>query len=105
MTALVVDPAAPAAGWNRLEPRGDDLLFLGIAGFAAAVAIRLGRRMPLLAVLAGIVVVGCAGRLIIEASWLTRGPLDAAAPLSFLLLLTVMAIFSWLGLLRSSPRP
>ena len=37
--ALVADPADPTsvARWNSLEPRGDDVLFLGVLLFAVAV--------------------------------------------------------------------
>ena len=43
--AIVADPARPhtAARWNILEPRGDDILFVGIVVFASTIAVRLGR--------------------------------------------------------------
>jgi hypothetical protein len=59
--AIVADPAhtETADGWNMLEPRGDDILFLGIVVFASAVAVRLGRYSPALGVLALVVAVAC----------------------------------------------
>jgi hypothetical protein len=52
--AVVADPAHPqtAARWNMLEPRGDDILFVGIVVFASTVAVRLGRNNPALGLLA-----------------------------------------------------
>jgi hypothetical protein len=46
--AIVADPAHPqtAARWNMLEPRGDDILFVGIVVFASTIAVRLGRNNP-----------------------------------------------------------
>ena len=93
MIALLADPGDPAqAGrWNQLEPRGDDLLFLGVALFAAAVVLRLGRSLPALGVMALLAAVGFLTRLVLEAAGISRGPLDAVAPLSFLALIIVMA--------------
>ncbi|HET6757875.1 MAG TPA: hypothetical protein VFH20_01220, partial [Propionibacteriaceae bacterium] len=61
--AMVADPTDPvsAGKWNLLEPRGDDILFAGIVLFAGAVAVRLGRRLPVLGVLALLVAVSCLG--------------------------------------------
>ena len=97
--ALVADPADPAAAaeWNSWEPRGDDLLFAGIAVFAATVTVRLARRRTLLAMLAGLTAVAALVRLMLEMMAVQRGPLDAAAPLLFLALVSVMAVLSWLG--------
>jgi len=55
--AIVADPAhtKTAAELNMLEPRGDDILFVGIVVFASTVAFRLGRNNPALGVLAFIV--------------------------------------------------
>jgi uncharacterized membrane protein len=101
--AIVADPSDPSAAgrWNVLEPRGDDILFVGIVLFACAVAIRLGRRLPALGVLALFVAVSSLIRLVLEIAGNSRGPLDAIGPLSFVLLIAVMAILSFLGLLRS----
>jgi len=60
LIAIVADPDKPALAsrWNVLEPRGDDILFVEILLFAAAIALRLGRRLPALGVLALLVAVG-----------------------------------------------
>jgi hypothetical protein len=99
--AVVADPndASSAAGWNQLEPLGDDILFVGIAVFAGAVAMRLSRRLPALGVLAGFVAISCLIRLVLQIWGRRRGPLDAIAPLSFVVLIAVMAILSFLGIL------
>ena len=103
--AVVADPSDPSAAgrWNALEPRGDDILLVGIVLFAGAIAIRLGRRLPALGLLALFVAVSCLIRLGLEIGGNNRGPLDAIGPLSFVLLIAVMAILSFLGLLRSPP--
>ena len=100
--AVVADPGdpAPAGRWNVLEPRGDDILFVGILLFAAAVAVRLGRRLPALGVLALLVAVSCLVRLGLELGGAGRGPLEAVVPLSFLALVAVMGALSLLGILR-----
>ena len=72
--------------------------------FAAAVALRLGRSLPALGVLALLVAVGCFFRLGLEAAGVGRGPLDAIVPLSFLILIAVMAALSLLGVLRPGAR-
>ena len=99
--AMVADPTDPvsAGKWNLLEPRGDDILFGGIVLFAGAVAVRLGRRLPALGLLALFVAVSCLIRLVLEILGMNRGPLDAIGPLSFVLLIAVMAILSFLGIL------
>jgi hypothetical protein len=103
--AIVADPDDPlAAGrWNGLEPRGDDLLFVGIVIFAAAVLLRFGRRLPALGLLAALVVLSCLARLVLEIAGRSRGPLDAIGPLSFLLLIAVLAVLSFRGTLRPAP--
>jgi hypothetical protein len=103
MIALVADPENPAQAGrlNQLEPRGDDLLFLGVALFAGAVALRLGRSLPALGVFALLVAIGCLIRVGLEAAGVSRGPLDAVVPLSFLALIVVMAILSFRGVLRT----
>jgi hypothetical protein len=104
--AVVADPEnpAPAGRWNQLEPRGDDILFLGIVVFAAAIAVRLGRNLPALGVLALVVAVACLTRLALEAAGLNRGPLDAVGPLSFLTLMAVIAVLSFRGVLGGGSR-
>jgi hypothetical protein len=102
--ALVADPVSPsaAARWNRFEPRGDDVLFVGILLFATAVAVRLGRRIPLLGVLAAVVALSCLIRLVLEASGQSRGALESIGPLSFIVLVAVMAVLSLRGVLSSA---
>jgi hypothetical protein len=99
--AFVADPSHPgtAGRWNTLEPLGDDILFVGILLFAGAVVLRLGRRLPALGLLALFVAVSCLIRLVLELAGRNRGVLDAIAPLSFVLLIAVMAILSFLGIL------
>jgi hypothetical protein len=98
--AIVADPSHPVAAgrWNTLEPLGDDILFVGILLFAGAVALRLGR-LPAVGLLALLVALSCLIRLVLEVAGRNRGPLDAIAPLSFVLLIAVMAILSFLGIL------
>jgi hypothetical protein len=104
--AIVADPAHSevAARWNMLEPRGDDILFVGIMVFASTVAVRLRRNNPALGVLALIVAVACLLRLILEATGKSRGALEAAGPLLFVVLIATMAALSFRGLLRADPR-
>lgn len=103
--ATVADPADPvsAGRWNVLEPRGDDILFAGIVLFAGAVAVRLGRGLPALGVLALLVAVSCSARLVLEIAGRNRSPLDAIGPLSFVVLIAVMSVLSFLGVLRAAP--
>jgi hypothetical protein len=104
--AIVADPAdtETAAKWNMLEPRGDDILFLGIVVFASTVAVRLGRSTPALGVLASGVAVACLLRLIFEATGKSRGALEAVGPLLFVVLIATMAVLSFRGVLRAGPR-
>jgi hypothetical protein len=103
--AIVADPNHPTAAgvWNALEPRGDDVLFVGIVVFAGTIALRLGRRLPALGVLAGLVAVSCLARLVLEAAGTRRGPLEAVGPLLFVILIAVMAVLSFVGILRPGP--
>ena len=105
--AVVADPADPAqAGrWNALEPRGDDILFVGILVFAAAVAVRLGRTLRLLGALAVLVVLACLVRLILEAMGRNRGALESIGPLAFLVLIATMAVLSLRGVLAAHASP
>jgi hypothetical protein len=67
--------------------------------FAAAVAVRLGRRLPALGLLALLVAISCLTRLVLEMAGKSRGALDAVGPLSFLVLIAVMAGLSFRGTL------
>jgi hypothetical protein len=104
--AIVADPAhtETAGRWNMLEPRGDDILFVGIVVFASTVAVRLGRNNPALGVLALMVAVACLLRLILEAAGNSRGALESAGPLLFVVLIATMAVLSFRGVLRAGPR-
>ena len=107
--AVVADPdhPAPAGVWNALEPRGDDILFVGIVVFAGAgaVALRLGRSVPALGVLAGLVAVSCLARLTLEIVGKSRGALEAVGPLLFVVLIAAMAVLSFLGILDGAQAP
>jgi hypothetical protein len=102
--ALVADPAHPnAAGtWNALEPRADDLLFLGITAFGAAVALR-PRFARVARVLGAIVAVLCASRLVLEAAGQPRGSFDSLGPISFVVLVAGLGVLSALGRLAAAP--
>jgi hypothetical protein len=93
--AVVADPARPARAdrFNQLEPRGDDLLFAGIAIFAVAVAVALRSTLRWLATLAMIVAIGCVARLVLEALGAGTSVLNTLAPVSFL---GLVAALSWL---------
>lgn len=103
--AIVADPAhtKTAARWNMLEPRGDDILFVGIVVFASTVAVRLGRNNPALGILAFLVAVACLLRLILKAAGKNRGALEAVGPLLFVVLIATMAVLSFRGVLRAVP--
>jgi hypothetical protein len=107
--AIAADPANPdsAAYWNSLEPRGDDILFLGILFFATTVALRLGRKIPMLGVVAVVVAVSCLVRLALEVTGSSLGAVESIGPLSFLVLVGFMAVLSLRGVLGSAlqPRP
>jgi hypothetical protein len=105
--AVVANPADPAAAgrWNSLEPRGDDILFIGILMFAAAVAVRLGRGTPMLGLLASVVVLACLARLILEAMRHARGVWESVGPLSFVALVAAMAVLSFRGVLHATDLP
>jgi hypothetical protein len=99
------DDPSSAGRWNLLEPRGDDILFVGIVLFAGAVAVRLGSRLSALGVLSAVVVISCLTRLVLEIAGTPRGPLDAVGPLSFLLLIAVMGVLSFRGALGADRHP
>jgi hypothetical protein len=103
--AIVADPANPtsAGTWNRLEPRGDDLLFVGILIFSAVVAVRLWRGHQILGVIAVLTALACLVRLVLEIIGTGGGALDAAAPLLFLALIATLAVLSFRGTLSASP--
>jgi hypothetical protein len=105
--AVAADPAHPASAgrWNRLEPWADDVLFAGVVLFASAVMVRLGRKLPVLGVLAAVVVLSCLSRLILEAVGTRRGALDSVGPLSFIVLAATMAILSMRGTLHPGVLP
>ena len=107
LIAIVADPTDPssAGSWNQLEPLGDDILFIGIVIFAGVIAVQLGRKFPALGVLAGIVALSCLVRLVLEIAGRDRSRLDAIGPLSFVLLIAVMAILSFLGILGMDSAP
>jgi hypothetical protein len=100
--ALVADPQHPdsAGTYNQLEPRGDDLLFVGITLFAASVLVFLGRSPLWLGVVAATVVLFCLLRLVLEVSGRPRGLFDALAPLSFLVLIGALTWLSFRGFPR-----
>ena len=95
--AVVADPAQPdlAETYNRLEPRGDDALFLGIVVFAVAVA--LVRSPVWLRVIAAVVAIGCGLRLVLEAIGQPRGAVDSLAPIGFLGLVAALTFLSFRG--------
>ena len=57
---------------------------------------------PALGVLAALVAVFCLIRLVLQIAGRDRGPLDAIGPLSFLILIAVMAMLSYLSILRAA---
>jgi hypothetical protein len=97
--AIVADPAHPdAAGrYNRLEPRGDDLLFFGVMVFAATIVYLLGRTPLWLGLLASTVSLLCLLRFALEALGRTRNVLDSLAPLAFLALIVGLVVLSFRG--------
>jgi hypothetical protein len=100
--AVIADPSDPgrAGQVNQFEPRADDVLFVGILIFAVAVCVRLGRGHPALGVLGAVVALSCLARLVFEIAGRVGGPLEMVAPLSFLLLVAVLALSSFRGTLR-----
>jgi len=100
LVAVVADPANPGAAGtlNRWEPRGDDLLFVGVMLFAATLLPYLGRPPRWLGVLAGIVALLCLLRFALELLGRPRGAVDAAAPVSVLVLIAALTWLSFRGL-------
>ena len=105
LLAVVADPAHPdaAGALNQWEPRGDDLLFVGVTLFAATLLPFLGRPPRWLGVLAGIVAVCCLLRFALELLGRPRGAVDAVAPVSFLVLVAALTWLSFRGL-PAAPR-
>ncbi|NUR08854.1 MAG: hypothetical protein HOQ22_07210 [Nocardioidaceae bacterium] len=96
--AAVADPAHPgrAGTLNDLEPRGDDLLFLGVLLFALAVAA--GPRSPgWLRGLAAAVAALTAVRLVAELFGSATGVLASLAPVAFLLLVAALVVVVFRG--------
>jgi hypothetical protein len=96
--SLVADPARPGAvhAWNARGPRADDLLFIGITLFGAAIALR--PRFPAPArVLGGIVAVLCGARLVLEATGHPRGTFESLGPIGFVVLVGFLGILSAMG--------
>jgi hypothetical protein len=106
LLALTADPRrlASADAYNRLEPRGDDLLFVGITQFALVVVVLLGRRPRWLGALAGLVALCCLLRLALEALGRGRGALDTLAPVSFLALVAGLAFLCFRGFPAKGPQ-
>lgn len=98
--AIVADPAHPAAAGtlNRWEPRGDDLLFVGVTLFAATLLAFLGRPPRWLGLLAALVAVSCLVRFALELLGRPRGAFDAIAPVAFLVLIAALTLLSFRGL-------
>jgi hypothetical protein len=99
VTALVADTSDPAAAGrlNRLEPRGDDLLFVGIVLFAAAVAGCRAFSPMWLRVLACLVVLATVVRLGLELAGADLGGFESVAPLAFVVLVAAMAAVAFVG--------
>ena len=100
--AIVADPddPAPAGVWNALEPRGDDILFVGIVLFAEPSRYGSADDCQYLASWQGSWQSPALARLVLEAAGRRRGPLEAVGPLLFVILIAVMAVLSFLGILR-----
>ena len=100
LLAVVADPTRPttAGTLNHWEPRGDDLLFVGVTLFAATLLPFLGRPPRWLGVLAGIVAMFCLLRFALELLGRPRGAVDALAPISFLVLIAALTWLSFRGL-------
>jgi hypothetical protein len=102
--ALIADPADPAGvrTWNDLEPRADDLLFVGITVFGATVALRL--RSPVARVLGGLVAVLFVVRFVLEVLGRERGWVDSLGPILFVVLVGTLGVLSARGRLEPARR-
>jgi len=105
LLGIVADPADPgrADTLNQLQPRADDLLFAGVALFALAVLLRLGRSSTgawrPLAGIAGLTLLSCIVRYVLEIAGVAGTLRDQIAPICFLLLVGWMAVLSFRGTL------
>jgi hypothetical protein len=99
LIAIVADPAHPdAAGrYNQLEPRADDLLFLGVMVFAATITYLIGRSPLWLGMLSSTVSLLCLLRFALEALLPTRNVLDSLAPIAFLVLIAGLVVLCFRG--------
>jgi len=101
--AVVADPVNPsvAARWNSFEPRGDDVLCrdspLRHGGRSSTWA-----KNPRAWRSCDVVALSCLIRLVVEASGQRRGALESVGPLSFIMLVAVMAVLSLRGVLSSA---
>jgi hypothetical protein len=97
--AATADPAdpAPAGNLNELEPRGDDVLFVGITLFAAAVLLTRAAAPAWLRGLALVTAIACLLRLVLEVIGGQRGLLDSLGPIAFLLLVGGLVVVEFRG--------
>ncbi len=104
--ALVADPASPSAvgTLNSWEPRADDLLFVAIVGFGAAVAVRFWREHRFLAAIGGATALTCLLRLTMEAIGAALGPVEWLAPVMFVVLVAMMGVMTLTGRLQGLGR-
>lgn len=96
--ALVADRDRPAqaARLNDLEPRADDVLFVGIV--LLAVAVLASAASPgWLRGLGAVVAVLAAVRLVTDVAGVDPGPLETLAPLAFLVLVAAMVVLVFRG--------
>jgi amino acid transporter len=101
--AIAADPQNPSTAdtLNHLEPRGDDLLFLGITVFAGVIAVRVGRSPLWVGIVAAVVALTCVLRLAFEILGRPRGLLDSLAPITFLVLVAALVFLRFRGYPRS----
>ena len=102
--AIAADPRNPSTAdtLNRLEPRGDDLLFIGVALFAIVIALRLGRSPVWVGFVAAVVALTCVLRLALEILGRPRGVLDSLAPITFLVLVAALVWLRFRGYPRTT---
>jgi len=102
--AIAADPQNPSTAdtLNRLEPRGDDLLFIGVTLFAIVVAVRLGRSPLWVGIVAAVVALTCVLRLALEILGRPRGVLDSLAPITFLVLVAALVWLRFRGYPRTT---
>ena len=102
--AIAADPQNPSTAdtLNRLEPRGDDLLFIGVTVFAIVVAVRLGRSPLWVGIVAAVVALTCVLRLALEILGRPRGVLDSLAPITFLVLVAALVWLRFRGYPRTT---